>query len=515
MFPYQEVLTRKQPGVSREEEIMAQSLLKAEHVKISFGSVHALRDVSLEILPGEIHCLAGENGCGKSTIIKIISGVYQRDGGTIEFNGQKLDRISPIDAINMGIQVIYQDFALFPNLTVAENLALNTELASRKKTVSWKNVRKIAEKAVAKINFKVDLDQKVEELSVAQKQMVAISRALMSNAKLIIMDEPTTALTKKEVSALFKIILKLKEQGIAILFISHKLNEVFEISDRFTIFRNGEMVATGSTKDLDDKKFTYYMTGREFSDQVFVARNVSENPVLELKNLSREGEFLDISFSLKRGEILGITGLLDSGRTELALAMFGLKPADSGEILKDGKAVKITNPREAISNKIGYVPEDRLSEGLFLTQSIGDNIIISEIDRLKKKNGQFDRKRRNEEVEKWVKELEIKTDNPDNPATTLSGGNQQRIVLAKWLACDLDVLILNGPTVGVDIGSKHDIHKVLQNLAGQGLGIIIISDDLPEVIQNCSRVLVIKGGKIRSEYSTQNVTEKMIIDDMM
>lgn len=494
---------------------MAQSLLKAEHVKISFGSVHALRDVSLEILPGEIHCLAGENGCGKSTIIKIISGVYQRDGGTIEFNGQKLDRISPIDAINMGIQVIYQDFALFPNLTVAENLALNTELASRKKTVSWKNVRKIAEKAVAKINFKVDLDQKVEELSVAQKQMVAISRALMSNAKLIIMDEPTTALTKKEVSALFKIILKLKEQGIAILFISHKLNEVFEISDRFTIFRNGEMVATGSTKDLDDKKFTYYMTGREFSDQVFVARNVSENPVLELKNLSREGEFLDISFSLKRGEILGITGLLDSGRTELALAMFGLKPADSGEILKDGKAVKITNPREAISNKIGYVPEDRLSEGLFLTQSIGDNIIISEIDRLKKKNGQFDRKRRNEEVEKWVKELEIKTDNPDNPATTLSGGNQQRIVLAKWLACDLDVLILNGPTVGVDIGSKHDIHKVLQNLAGQGLGIIIISDDLPEVIQNCSRVLVIKGGKIRSEYSTQNVTEKMIIDDMM
>ncbi len=515
MFPYQEVLTRKQPGVSREEEIMAQSLLKAEHVKISFGSVHALRDVSLEILPGEIHCLAGENGCGKSTIIKIISGVYQRDGGTIEFNGQKLDRISPIDAINMGIQVIYQDFALFPNLTVAENLALNTELASRKKTVSWKNVRKIAEEAVAKINFKVDLDQKVEELSVAQKQMVAISRALMSNAKLIIMDEPTTALTKKEVSALFKIILKLKEQGIAILFISHKLNEVFEISDRFTIFRNGEMVATGSTKDLDDKKFTYYMTGREFSDQVFVARNVSENPVLELKNLSREGEFSDISFSLKRGEILGITGLLDSGRTELALAMFGLKPADSGEILKDGKAVKITNPREAISNKIGYVPEDRLSEGLFLTQSIGDNIIISEIDRLKKKNGQFDRKRRNEEVEKWVKELEIKTDNPDNPATTLSGGNQQRIVLAKWLACDLDVLILNGPTVGVDIGSKHDIHKVLQNLAGQGLGIIIISDDLPEVIQNCSRVLVIKGGKIRSEYSTQNVTEKMIIDDMM
>ena len=467
---------------------MSQSLLKAEHIKISFGNVHALRDVSLEILPGEIHCLAGENGCGKSTIIKIISGVYQRDGGTIEFNGQKIDKISPIDAINLGIQVIYQDFALFPNLTVAENLALNTELASRKKTVSWKNVRKIAEEAVSKINFQVDLDEKVEKLTVAQKQMVAISRALMSNAKLIIMDEPTTALTKKEVSALFKIILKLKEQGIAILFISHK---------------------------LDDKKFTYYMTGREFSDNIFVPKNVSDKPVFELKHLTLNGSFSDINLSLRRGEILGITGLLDSGRTELGLSMFGLKPADSGQIIKDGKEIKLTSPREAIANSIGYVPEDRLSEGLFLTQSIGDNIIISEIDKLKKKNGQFDLKKRDEEIEKWVKELEIKTKNPNNPATTLSGGNQQRIVLAKWLACNLDVLILNGPTVGVDIGSKHDIHMVLQRLANQGLGVIIISDDLPEVIQNCSRVLVIKNGKIKSEYDTQNVSEQMIIDDMM
>ena len=414
---------------------MSQSLLKAEHIKISFGNVHALRDVSLEILPGEIHCLAGENGCGKSTIIKIISGVYQRDGGTIEFNGQKIDKISPIDAINLGIQVIYQDFALFPNLTVAENLALNTELASRKKTVSWKNVRKIAEEAVSKINFRVDLDEKVEKLTVAQKQMVAISRALMSNAKLIIMDEPTTALTKKEVSALFKIILKLKEQGIAILFISHKLDEVFEISDRFTIFRDGELVATGSTKELDDKKFTYYMTGREFSDNIFVPKNVSDKPVFELKHLTLNGSFSDINLSLRRGEILGITGLLDSGRTELGLSMFGLKPADSGQIIKDGKEIKLTSPREAIANSIGYVPEDRLSEGLFLTQSIGDNIIISEIDKLKKKNGQFDLKKRDEEIEKWVKELEIKTKNPNNPATTLSGGNQQRIVLAKWLAC--------------------------------------------------------------------------------
>lgn len=233
-------------------------LLKAEHISISFGNVHALKDVSLAIKPGEIHCLAGENGCGKSTIIKIISGVYQRDSGTIEFDGKTISKITPIDAINLGIQVIYQDFSLFSNLSVAENLALNTEVASGNKFVKWKNVNKIAEEAISKINLNIDLETRVRSLSVAQKQMVAICRALMFNAKLIIMDEPTTALTRKEVDALFEIILKLKKQGIAILFISHKLNEVFEISDRFTIFRNGELVVSGDTKDLDDKKFTYY-----------------------------------------------------------------------------------------------------------------------------------------------------------------------------------------------------------------------------------------------------------------
>ncbi|MBQ6903397.1 MAG: sugar ABC transporter ATP-binding protein [Lachnospiraceae bacterium] len=494
---------------------MAESLLKAEHIKISFGNVHALRDVSLEIMPGEIHCLAGENGCGKSTLIKIISGVYQRDGGTISFDGKTLERITPIDAINLGIQVIYQDFSLFPNLTVAENLALNTELASGRKIVNWKEVRKIAEEAVSKINVDIDLDTSVQMLSVAQKQMVAISRALMFNAKLIIMDEPTTALTKKEVDALFRIILQLKEQGIAMLFISHKLNEVFEISERFTIFRNGEMVATGKTTDLDDKKFTYYMTGREFDNAKFTPKNISEQPVLECKELSLSGSFRDVSFSLRGGEILGITGLLDSGRTELALAMFGIRPADGGQILVNGKPVKIDNPRTAIRNRIGYVPEDRLSEGLFLQRSIGDNIIISEIDRLTKAGGLYDLKARDLEIGRWVKELEIKTDNPANPATTLSGGNQQRIVLAKWLACNLDVLILNGPTVGVDIGSKHDIHAILQKLAGEGLGVVIISDDLPEIIQNCSRILVIRDGASVAGFDAQDADEQKIIDAMM
>lgn len=495
---------------------MAQALLRATDVNKSFAGVHALRGVSLEIMPGEIHCLAGENGCGKSTLIKIISGVYERDTGTIEFDGKTLHKITPIDAIMNGIQVIYQDFSVFPNLTVMENLAFNAELAAKRRFVNRARMRKIAEEAIAKINFNVDLDALVGTLSVAEKQMVAISRALMFNAKLIIMDEPTTALTKKEVHALFQIILKLKEQGIAILFVSHKLDEVFEISERFTIFRSGQLVATGFTSDLDNQKFTYYMTGREFQNQTFVAQNVSDEPILEARNLSLEGHFADVSFSLRGGEILGITGLLDSGRTELALSLFGIKPATSGTILRAGKEVRLRSARDAIDAKIGFVPEDRLSEGLFLEQSIADNIVISEIDNLTTKAKTLDYKARQKQVDQWVQELAIATPNADNAAATLSGGNQQRIVLAKWLACNPEVLILNGPTVGVDIGSKHDIHAILQKLATQsGMGIIIISDDLPEVLENCSRLLILKDGHIVHEASTQDIDQLAVLSHMM
>lgn len=494
---------------------MPQALLKAVDISKSFAGVHALNHVSLEIQPGEIHCLAGENGCGKSTLIKIISGVYQMDSGSIEFNGKKLTKITPSEAISLGIQVIYQDFAVFPNLTVMENLAINTELAANRKFVNWKRMRQIAEDAVAKIGFKVDLDALVGSLSVAEKQMVAISRALMSNAKLIIMDEPTTALTKKEVKALFEIILKLKAQGIAILFVSHKLNEVFEISERFTIFRSGEFVVSGSTKELDDKKFTYYMTGREFENRVFVPENVSEKPVFELKDFNLKGFFKDINLQVHRGEILGITGLLDSGRTELALAMFGLKKTESGKIYKDGKEIALTCPRDAIKNGIGYVPEDRLSEGLFLPQSIGDNIIVSEIDKLHTGMGTYDKKLAAEEKQHWVDELEIKTPDYKNAASTLSGGNQQRIVLSKWMAVRPDVLILNGPTVGVDIGSKHDIHAILQKQAKAGMAVIIISDDLPEILENCSRIIVIKEGQFVAEMQAEEASEDAILEKMM
>ncbi|AEV30781.1 ABC-type sugar transport system, ATPase component [Sphaerochaeta pleomorpha str. Grapes] len=494
---------------------MAESLLKAVGIYKAFIGVQALKGIDLEIKSGEIHCLAGENGCGKSTLIKIISGVYTPDSGYIEFNGKKYSKISPKEAISNGIQVIYQDLSIFPNLTVMENLALNNELADKRKLVNWKRMRRIAQEAIEKINFHVDLDVQVSTLSVAEKQMIAISRALMFNARLIIMDEPTTALTRVEVQQLFKIILKLKAQGISILFVSHKLNEVFEISERFTIFRNGELIVTGNTADLDSKKFSYYMTGRKFEEKHFVPQDISGEPLFEGRKIGLSGSFESIDFQLKKGEILGVTGLLDSGRTEFALSLFGIHPLDSGELFLNGKKLHIKNPQVAVANKIGYVPEDRLSEGLFLPQSIADNIIVSELDSLSRKAGILDTEKRRSEIEKWLKHLSISTPNANNACQTLSGGNQQRVVLAKWLACNLQILILNGPTVGVDIGSKHDIHEILQKLAWEGLGIIVISDDLPEVLAVCSRILVMKSGRIVAEMLAHDADEQKILSLMM
>ena len=483
-------------------------VLRSTDIIKSFAGVKALQGVHLEIKKGEIHCLAGENGCGKSTLIKIISGVYSLDSGKVEFNGvDQTHQLSPLNAIMNGIQVIYQDFSIFPNLSVMENLAYNSELMQRRKFVNWKRFRRIAEEAVSKINFNVDLDAKVGTLPVADKQLVAISRALINNAKLIIMDEPTTALTKKEVEALFRIIKDLQKQGIAILFVSHKLDEVFEISERFTILRNGQNVKDGDTSELDSDKFTYYMTGRHFENKHFTAEIKEEKPILEVRNLSREGEYENVTFDLRKGEILGITGLLGSGRTELALSLFGLNKPTSGQILMNGKEIRLDSVQDAMRNKIGYVPEDRLTEGLFLDQSIGRNIVISEMDHFSSKLGIINEEKRDADISKWVSELKIKVADPNLPASTLSGGNQQRIVLAKWLATNPEVLILNGPTVGVDIGSKHDMHAILHELAKNGLGIIIISDDLPEVITNCSRVLIMRGGKITGEVDPLQTTE--------
>lgn len=490
---------------------MGDTVLSVRGVSKLFGSFKALDDINLDIRAGEIHCLAGENGSGKSTLIKVISGVHKSDGGEIQIGDQVFTTLTPSEAIKAGVQVIYQDFSVFPNLTVMENLALTSEVAAKRKVVSWKRFRQLAEQAVAQIDFKVDLDARLGDLPVADKQLVAICRALMQDAKVLIMDEPTTALTNREVEALFKVVRRLQERGIAILFVSHKLEEVFEISERFTILRNGKLIVTTVPEELDRRKFANYMTGHDVTEDRFEQPETVGEELLHVEGLGLEGAFKDVNFTLHRGEILGITGLLGSGRTELALALFGVFPADEGTIDILGKRAQIRSIQDAMANRIAYVPEDRLTEGLMLQRSIADNIVISTIDEFAKV-GWIDRGKRREAIDSAVAELSIATPNPGNAVTTLSGGNQQRVVLAKWLGTDPEVLILNGPTVGVDIGSKYDIHSILVQLAKEGMGVIIISDDIPELMQVARRVLLLRDGAIAGEIDPTTVSEREVAD---
>ena len=489
---------------------MSEYLLEMKHITKSFSGVHALDDVNFAVRPGKVLCIAGENGCGKSTLVKIISGVYTKDDGEVWFGGKEVIKITPAEATHLGIQVIYQDLSIFPNLTIRENLALNSEISANSKLVNRKRMEKTAQEALSKIGHKIDLDAKMGDLSIADKQLIAICRALLFNAKLIIMDEPTTALTKKEVDALFKTIRMLRDKGIAVMFISHKIEEIFEIADDVAIMRNGKNVYLGTTADITPQKFMFYMTGREITDKHFVPKNISRDPILEVKNLSLEGKYKDVSFKLHKGEILGVTGLLGSGRTELALSLFGINKPTSGDIFLNGKKVKISSPIMAQKLHIGYVPEDRLTEGLCLRQPIANNITLASLKRLSNRFGLIKQEDILKEANKWVDKFSIATDNPLKAASTLSGGNQQKIVLSKWLSNDLDMLILNGPTVGVDVGAKQDIHNLLHELANQGLAVIIISDDLTEVILNCNRVIVMKEGRIVGQMEDEEITDQAV-----
>ncbi|MDR1509398.1 MAG: sugar ABC transporter ATP-binding protein [Synergistaceae bacterium] len=491
------------------EDMENHCFIELRDISKSFSNLKVLNNVSLTINRGEIHALAGENGSGKSTLIKILSGIYTCDSGRIIIDDVEYAKLQPIQAINHGIQVIYQDFSIFPNLTVKENISMNSMVRSGKKWVSQKQITEIARVAADRIGFEVDLDERVERLSVADKQLIAISRAMLQNARLIVMDEPTTALTKKEVDKLFHVVKKLQTQGVAILFISHKIDEVFEISQRFTILRNGERVITDDVKVLDDEQFTFYMTGRKFHKR----RNENrpqDDVVLECRNLTLKNSFYDVSFCLKRGEILCVTGLLGSGRTELAEALFGLRPARQGEIYIEQERVKINSVQQAMKLGIGYVPQDRLTEGLFLNQKIFWNQIVSNIGANISRFGLLQQARLREEADKWISDLDIKSENSELPISTLSGGNQQKVILGRWLAGSPKILILNSPTVGVDIGAKFDIIEILENLAKNGTSILIISDDFQEIVACSQRILVMRVGRIVDSMVTADIDERII-----
>lgn len=483
------------------------AFLSLRDVDKRYAGVHALDHVSLDVRRGEVCCLAGENGSGKSTLIKVIAGVVRPDGGTVTIDGAQRATLHPIDVIRAGVQVIYQDFSLFPNLTVAENLALNTQLDRRRRLVRWKEVRAIAGRALEQIGVVMDLDARVERLPVADKQLVAIARALLHDARLVILDEPTTALTQREVGRLFEIIRRMQARGISALFVSHKLREVLEISERIIVLRNGQKVGEGPVAEFDERKIVQLMTGREISEHAFTFDPAGKPRVLEVAGLGYRDKFRDVSFDLHAGEIVGVTGLLGSGRTELALSLFGVKPHDRGTIKVDGVERRIGSIRSAVEAGIAYVPEDRVSEGLFLSQSISRNMGVSVMSQLRGRGGLIDFERLGALVQGWIKALGIATPDAELPVQSLSGGNQQRVVLARWLATKARVLVLNGPTVGVDIGSKADLHAKLKELAAQGLGIVIISDDLPELVQNCNRVLVMERGTVVGQLEGARLSE--------
>lgn len=491
---------------------MAEEILRVENIHKRFGGVVALDDVSLSIRSGETCCLLGENGSGKSTLIKIISGVYTPDEGDIYIGGNHYKRLTPIESIREGIQVIYQDFSLFPNLSVAENIAINEQLASGKPLMNWKEINRIAQEGLELIHVSLPLDALVSTLSTANRQLIAIVKALLANARLIIMDEPTTALTQKEVLALFRVIDDLKSRGISTLFVSHKLNEAAAIADRTVILRNGKKVLDQDARGLDIQTIEYYMTGRRIDTSRVSLGQVDESaePLLRVENLSLSHGFFDVSFELKPNEVLGITGLLGSGRNELTLSLFGALPADSGKIFIEGREVRIESPTDAVRHGIGYVPDDRVREGLFLDHSISNNLVVSMIDRLVTRFGLLNHQEKEAVSNHWLKELNVKTPSGDLPVKSLSGGNQQRVVLAKWLAREPKILILNGPTVGVDVGSKAEIHELIRSIARQGIGVILTSDDIPELLQTCHRILLMRGGRIVEEFKRGEIDEQRL-----
>lgn len=482
-------------------------IIEVKNVVKTYGGIKALDDVSITLRAGNVHCLAGENGCGKSTLIKIISGVEQPDSGQIYIQGELQARLSPLGAILAGIQVIYQDFSLFPNLTVAENITITAQVAKRASFFSPKNSKKSASTIVKELGLNLNLDARVESLSVADKQLTAICRALVNDARVIVMDEPTTALTHTEVSYLFEIVNRLRERGVALVFVSHKLEEALEVSQDLTILRNGKHIISGLAKDFDRKSLTQYITGREVSEERAVTTPIMTiRPLLKVSNLTLAGAFRDVSFTLHSGEILGITGLLGSGRTEIAEALFGVNPADSGTIEVEGQQLKIRSIQDSLKVGIGYLPEDRLTQGLFLDKSVGDNLIAGSLDNHRTKIGFLNSESVASTVKEMFERLRIKARSSAAPVRALSGGNAQRVVLGKLLANRPRVLILNGPTVGVDIGSKEQILDILREEASQGMGVIVISDDSPELVAVCNRVLIVRQGQIVEELAGSNVT---------
>ena len=471
-------------------------LLQLSSISKSFGAVRALKDVSFTLQAGEVHALLGENGAGKSTLIKVITGAHAPDSGVLEIDGTTVDTLTPARARALGIACIYQQPALFPDLSVAENIALRLEGAAPFRRVRWSDRADRARELLHKLGAKIDPGMEVGQLSMPEQQLVEIACALSAGARIVIMDEPTASLTQKEQHLLFAVVRNLRAHGAGVIYISHRLEEIFALADRVTVLRDGASVGTNRIDDINEAALIRMMVGREVSAIYPPSESEPAGAVLSLRRLgSKESGVHGIDLEVRAGEIVGLAGLVGAGRTELARVLFGITPADSGGILLNGKAVRIECPGDAVAHGIAYVPEDRRRHGVILEMPIGANITMAIHDTLFSGSWlRLDSERR--VALDAVRDLGIKTTGPSAPAGSLSGGNQQKVALARWLATKPKLLILDEPTQGVDIGAKSEIHKIIRALAAEGLAVLMISSDLPEILGMSDRIAVMRGGAI-------------------
>jgi len=490
---------------------MSEYVLEMRDVTKRFPGVLALDKAQLALRPGEVHCLLGENGAGKSTLMKILAGAQPLDSGSILLDGEPVTIQSPHHAQELGISMIYQEFNLSPYLSVAENIFLGREpRLGRSPFIDWRRMYQDARDILAQIKVELDVKRPVFELSIAEQQMVEIAKALSVNAKIIVMDEPSATLTDHELVALFDLIKTLRRQAIGIIYISHRLEEIFEIGTRVTVMRDGQHVATHDACDLKREDIIQMMVGRELKDEFPKEVFAVGEEVLLVENLCREGVFRDINFSLRRGEIVGLTGLVGAGRTEVARAIFGADRISGGRIYLNGAPITVRSPQDAIRQGIGLLTEDRKQQGLVLGMTVRENTTLANLKALAR--GPFiDGRAEREVAEQYVRELRIKTPGIEQTAQNLSGGNQQKVVLAKWLYTQSKVLIFDEPTRGIDVGAKVEIYKLMNELVRQGVGVLMISSELPEVLGMCDRVLVMHEGTIAGELARGEATQQRVM----
>jgi rhamnose transport system ATP-binding protein len=475
-----------------------------------FGGVQALRGVDFSLFPGEVHALVGENGAGKSTLVKILAGIYRPDTGVVKVGGELVELRTPTQAQDLGIAVVQQEPMLFPDLDVAENVFMGRHPRDRFGRVDWKRMYREVDQLLASLDVSLNSHASVQGLSVAEQQLVEIAKALSLQARVLVLDEPTAALSAHEVEELFVIVKQLRERGVAVLFVSHRLEEVFAIANRLTVFRDGAHIITAPVSEMTTEEIIKHMVGRELSNLFPKGEAEIGEVVLDVRHLTRPGVFADVNFQLRRGEILGFAGLVGAGRTEVAQVLFGIDQAESGEVWLKGKQVHIRSPQQAMRYGIAYVPEDRHQHGLVMNFSIAANVslaILQQVSRL----GLVDPRRERRIAGEYSSQLNVRSAGMEQLVNALSGGNQQKVVLSKWLATNPSVLILDEPTRGIDVGAKAEVHRIISDLAARGLAIILISSELPEVLAMADRVIVLQEGRVTGMFERSEATQERVM----